>query len=259
MASNVYFQAFKTSLLTKLEYRSDFFMGVGAALGLQAAALGTLWVVLNQTPSLVGWSGTQVVLLFGLTAMIQSFSELFFNNVWNIPTYIVRGQIDRLLVYPVKSLPFFLVTSPELHAFGNFSGGAIMFCYAAHALHLPFAVFALVPLWVICGSFVHTSFLVFCCALSFRFMGQKGQHFWVVNALLMSTRYPVGIYPNAFKFLVLFLVPMAASNFLPVGWILGSSSLFLALAAPLLAAGLSAWMAFKVWAWGLKRYESTGS
>lgn len=259
MAKSVYFQAFKTSLLTKLEYRSDFFLGISAAMGLQAASLGMLHVVLNLTPALAGWSGMQVTLLFGLTGMIQGFSELFFNNVWNIPSYIVRGQIDRLLVYPVKSLPFFLLTSPELHSFGNLVGGLAIFSYAAHALGLPLWIFAILPLWIICGSFVHTSLLVYCSALSFHFLGQKGQHFWVVNNLLQSTRYPLGIYPKAFQALVLIIVPLGACNFLPMSWVLNRGFLALALLAPVAAASVCVWLAFKLWAWGLRSYESTGS
>ena len=106
MANSVYFQAFKTSLQTKFEYRTDFFLGVTAALGLQASGLGMLWVVINQSPSLAGWSAMQVALLFGLATAVQGLSELLFNHIWYVPIYVIRGQIDRLLVYPVKSLPY---------------------------------------------------------------------------------------------------------------------------------------------------------
>jgi len=41
-----------------------------------------------------------------------------------LPQYVVAGELDRLLTYPVHTLSFFLVTRPELHAFGNlFTGG----------------------------------------------------------------------------------------------------------------------------------------
>jgi len=260
MAASVYFQAFKTTLQTKLEYRTDFFLGVGASLGLQAASLGTLWIVLNQTPTLAGWNGLQIGLLFGMTTAMQGLSEMFFNHIWYVPTYVVRGgQIDRLLVYPVKSLPFFLLTSPELHAFGNISGGVAIYCFAAFKLGQPWWAFALLPYWLICGCLIHSSALTLCGAMCFFIKGQRGQQYWVVNALLQSTRYPLGVFPNAMQILLLFIIPFGAANFLPAGWILGRASAFAALAVPALAAGLSTWVAFKVWDFGLSRYESTGS
>ncbi|MES2200754.1 MAG: ABC-2 family transporter protein [candidate division FCPU426 bacterium] len=259
MGFGVYYQGFRTALVTKLEYRTDFVLGVGSAMGLQAAGLGTLWVVLSHAPSLAGWSGRQVALLFALTTMIQGCSELLFNNVWWLPVFVVRGQIDRLLVYPVKSLPFFLVTSPELHAMGNLLGGLIIFCLAGGHLGLPWWAYAMLPFWVLCGSIVHTAFLVHCCALCFKILGRNFQHFWVVTVLLHSTRYPLGVYPKAFSFLLLVLVPFGAMSFLPIGWSLGRFSMTYALLIPPLAATICGYSAFKSWAWGLKHYESTGS
>jgi ABC-2 type transport system permease protein len=259
VARNVYVQAFMTSLQTKLEYRADFFMGVGAALSLQAAGLGMLGVVLSQIPSLAGWSGMQVALLFGLTTAVQGLSELLFNHIWYMPTYVIRGQIDRLLSYPVKSLPFFLLTSPELHAFGNLAGGILIYAFASARLGQPWWAYAMLPYWIVCGCLVHTSALVLCGAMCFLIKGQRGQQYWVVNALLQATRYPVSVFPNPMQVVLLFVMPFAAMNYLPVGWTLGQASAFSALAVPALAAGLGTWLAFKAWDYGLSKYESTGS
>jgi ABC-2 type transport system permease protein len=259
MARNVYYQAFMTSLQMKLEYRADFFMGVGAALSLQAAGLGMLTVVLAQIPSLAGWSGMQVALLFGLTTAVQGLSELLFNHIWYVPSYVVRGQIDRLMVYPVKSLPFFLLTSPELHAFGNLAGGSLIYCFASGKLGQPWWAYALLPYWIAAGCLVHTSALVLCGALCFIVKGQRGQQYWVVNALLQATRYPVSVFPNPMQVVLLFVLPFGAMNFLPVGWTFGLASAFSALALPAIVAGISTWLAFKAWDFGLSRYESTGS
>jgi ABC-2 type transport system permease protein len=259
MRWRVYWMAFKTSLTTKLEYRADFYLGILGSFGLQAAGLGSLWVVLAQSPVLSGWSGKEVALLFGLTTMAQGLSELLFNHIWYVPAYIIRGQIDRLLTYPVKSLPFFLLTSPEMHAIGNMTGGLIIFCLAGHALNLPWWCYAMLPFWMACGSFVHTSFLVVCAGLSFRIMGQKMQHFFIVNTLLQATRYPLGVFPAAMKFLLLILIPLGTAAYLPMGYVLKGFSPWEAFAAPLAAATVCTWIAFQAWEYGLKRYESTGS
>ena len=259
MGGGVYFQAFKTSLQTKLEYRSDFFLGVSAAIGLQLAGLGTLGVVLHQSGALAGWSGTQIALLFGLTTAIQGLSELFFNHIWYVPVYVVRGQIDRLLTYPVKSLPFFLLTSPELHAFGNMSGGILIYCFASAKLGQPWWAYALLPYWIVTGCLLHSAALTVCGALCFIVKGQRGQQYWVVNALLQATRYPTSVFPNLMQVVLLFVIPFGAMNFLPVGWTLGKASMVQALVVPGVAAAVGVWVAFKSWNYGLSKYESTGS
>jgi ABC-2 type transport system permease protein len=255
----VYWKAFKVSLQTKLEYRADFILGVGGALGLQLAGLGALWVVLAQRPSLMGWQSGEVALLFGLTTMIQGFSELAFNHIWYVPIYILRGQIDRLLVYPVRSLPFFLITSPELHALGNLAGGLAIYILAGRSLHAPWWAYAFLPFWILCGSVIHSAFLVLCAALSFKVLGQKAQHFFIVNSLLSATRYPLTVFPYAMQLLLLVFMPMATANFLPIGFITKGFPALAAFGAPLLAALLSSWLAHLGWEAGLKRYEGTGS
>jgi ABC-2 type transport system permease protein len=259
VGTNVYFQAFKASLQTKLEYRADFFLGIGASLFLQAAGLGSLWVVINQSPDLAGWSGTQVALLFGLTTAVQGLGELFFNQIWLVPVHIIRGQIDRLLVYPVKSLPFYLLTFPDLHAFGNIGGGILIYCVASWRLGQPWWAYALLPYWLLCGCLIHSSILVLCGSMAFLIKGQRAQQFFVANALLQATRYPLTVFPSALQFILLFIVPFGVINYLPMGWALGKESFLAALAAPAVAAAACVFAAFKAWNYGLSKYESTGS
>ena len=62
----MYWMAFNTSLQAKFEYRVDFILGVVTSCMLQLAALGMLWIVLNQTKDLNGWSpGTAPVIVWG--------------------------------------------------------------------------------------------------------------------------------------------------------------------------------------------------
>src|SRR5690348_6216594 len=131
---NLYYLAFNTALQAKFEYRVDFVLGVVTSCMLQLAALGLLWIVFNQTPALNGWSPEQVVLLFGVAAASLGTSELLFNHIWMLPYYVVMGELDRLMTYPVDSLYFLLVTRPELHAFGNLLSGYSLASIALYRL-----------------------------------------------------------------------------------------------------------------------------
>src|SRR5689334_9912711 len=107
---DVYLRAYSASLQAKLEYRTDFVIGVLTSMMMQAASLSLLWIVLGNVPNLAGWSAPEVLFLFGMTAACVGGSELFFNQIWVLPLSIVQGDLDRLLTYPVRALPFFLVT-----------------------------------------------------------------------------------------------------------------------------------------------------
>lgn len=255
----VYAATFNASLQAKLEYKLDFALGLLTSTMLQLAALGFLWVIFHQTPSLLDWNQTQVIFLFGLTAMALGTSELFFNHIWMVPYYIVMGDLDRLMVYPVRSLPFLLISRPELHSFGNLVTGATFIGYSIIQLHLPWQSWILTPVWVLSGSVIYTATLVIFCSLSFKFVGPYSYTLMIPHTLLQASRYPLSIYPSWVHYGLLFLVPFGAFNYLPGGWVFGKMlSPWCALVAPL-AAFLFAAIAQACWDWGLRQYQSTGS
>jgi ABC-2 type transport system permease protein len=255
----IYWATFNASLQAKLEYKVDFILGLVTSTMLQLAALGFLWVVFHQTSNLEGWSQTQVIFLFGLTAMSLGFSELFFNHIWMVPFYIVMGDLDRLMVYPVRSLPFLLISRPELHSFGNVTTGAIFITYSVIQLHLPWQNWVMVPVWVLSGSIIYTSALVAFCSMSFKFVGPYSFSLMIPHSLLQASRYPLGIYPAWVHYILMFLVPYGAFNYLPASWVFGKmGSPLCAFITPVVAVACYL-VAERIWNWGLSQYQSTGS
>ena len=254
-----YWIAFRTTLQTRLEYRADLFLGLLGSIGMQAASLGMLWVVLHKRSDLAGWKPAEIGVLFALTAMIQGTSELFFNHVWWTPAYIIRGTFDRLLVYPVRSLPFFLLTCPELHALGNIGGGFILLLLFGHEAGLSPWGLVFVPLWVASGSLIHTSVLVLCASAVIRMRGGQYQLFWLTNTMMQNSRFPLSIYPSAVQGLLLVVLPLGVSSFLPVSALTGRLPWSLALLGPPVAAFVFISLAWWAWESAFKGYESTGS
>jgi ABC-2 type transport system permease protein len=255
----IYWATFNASLQAKLEYKLDFALGLLTSSMLQLASLAFVWVIFHQTSNLEGWNYTQVIFLFGLTAMALGTSELFFNHIWMVPYYIVMGDLDRLLVYPVRSLPFLLISRPELHSFGNLLTGLILAVVSLWTLHMPWWDWALVPLWVLSGGVIYMSALVVFCSLAFKFVGPYSYTLMIPHTLLQATRYPLGIYPTWVHYSLLIVLPYGIFNYLPASWVFGKMlSPWCVLAAPLVAV-LSAVVAQAAWDWGLKHYQSTGS
>jgi ABC-2 type transport system permease protein len=256
---NVYLEAFKASLQAKLEYRVDLVVGVITSMLMQGASLSFLLIVLRNTPTLAGWSGAQVVFLFGMTAGCLGASEVLFNQVWLLPQYIIAGDLDRLLTYPVRSLLFFLVTRPELHAFGNLLTGLAYVAGSLWLTHAAWYVWLAVPLWWLCGTFIYASVLVMFGCLSFRYVGPFSQQMMIAHNLLQATRYPLAMYPSWLKNLLLFVIPFGTFQYLPGRVLFGKALAFWGLGAAPLSAFLLLLAAQWAWNAGLRQYESSGS
>jgi ABC-2 type transport system permease protein len=255
----VYLQAYSASLQAKLEYRADFVVGVITSMMMQGAALSLLWIVMRSVPTLGGWTQPEVLFLFGMTAACIGGSELFFNQIWVLPTAIVMGDLDRLLTYPVRSLPFFLVTRPELHAFGNVLCG---FAYVVTSLVWMKAslwVCLAAPLFWACGVLTYTSVLVWFGCLSFRFVGPQLASMMIGHNLLQATRYPLSTYPSWVRVLLLFVVPVGSFHYLPASVFFGKHAPLIALGLAPVASVVTLVLAQKAWRLGLSYYESSGS
>lgn len=258
-ALRFYLALYRTAVFSRAEYRADFIVGVVTAVLMQLAALSFYWVVFSRTTTLGGWPAHAVLLLFGLTAMSLAVSELLFNGIWQLPYYIVGGEFDRMLIYPVRSLVFILLSRPELHSIGNLVSGAAIAAFSFHLSPPPDVTYVLLPLWVLCGSLVYTAILVLLGGLSFTIVGPFVNHYFLAFQLLNASRYPAHIYPRWFRGVLLFVFPVAVPIFLPAQFVLGETSLLAAVGFPIAAALAS--VLFAAWSWerAVMRYQSTGS
>lgn len=255
----VYFKAFKAMLLTRFEYRVDLVLSLFASLLFQLSPLATYAVIATQVPDMDGWTAPQILFLFGLWAVALGLSELFFDHVWYVPQMVIDGQFDRLLVYPVETLPFFLITEPQLHAIGNVLTGCVMLGFAGVAAHFPWWAWCLLPFWAACGAIIYSGTLVALSTLLIAMPGKGLDVAWLVQQSSQATRYPLSVFPKAVKWALLFVVPLGAYQYLPGLWLFHGGSPWGGLLAPPVAALIMATIAYVTWEAALGSYESTGS
>jgi ABC-2 type transport system permease protein len=258
-ALRFYLVLYRVALKSRAEYRADFAVGVGTAAVMQLAALSFYWIVFSRVHSLGGFSPAGVLFLFGVTAMVLGLSELFLNGIWLVPSYIISGEMDRLLVYPVSSLAFVLVARPELHSLGNLATGATVVALSWHAAPPPPLAACLLPVWVVSGAVIYTSLLVLAGCLSFGAVGPWSQHYMMVQHVLNAARYPASIYPRWLQLVMLVVFPIATASFVPGEWLEGKGALWPAVAMPCVAAVASALIAGFSWRRAIRSYQSSGS
>jgi ABC-2 type transport system permease protein len=258
-SSSFFLRLFWVAIRARAQYRADFLIGCTTAVLAQLSALSFYWIVFTNVPSLGGWSPSSVLFLFGITGLVLSFSELFFNGIWLLPQHIVEGNLDRVLLYPVHHLTFLLMARPEVHAFGNLFSGSLVLASALYLAPPPVAAYLLLPVWIASGTVVYTACLVLLACTSFLVVGPSMHHLMLGAHLLNASRYPATIYPKVLQYLLLFAFPLCVSGFVPGSWLQGQESLLWAITAPLLAAAVSATLAARVFMRAVARYDSTGS
>jgi len=256
----IYGLFFKQYLKGLVNYRVDFLIGTVAFIINQGLGIIFLYIIFQNIGSLAGFSGTEVVLMYGLSQIPKGIDHLIFDNIWLLPRRIKSGEFDRYLLRPIDPLYAFLIERFQPDAFGELILGTGLAIYALTNLSIAFLGWRLLGLlvFIIIGTFIFTAIKLLTASTAF----------WIKNCypLMQITydlndysKYPRTIFPKVIQFIMTFVVPFALVSFFPSLFLLGRLSFLEVLVIILPVTVFLAFLAFFVWKRGLKHYESSGS
>ncbi|HYG59071.1 MAG TPA: ABC-2 family transporter protein [Symbiobacteriaceae bacterium] len=245
----------------RLEYRADFLAGLVTDVLYQSVAVIFLLVVFRQVPTLAGWRQEEVFFIYGYFLWPYAFFSTLSGGAWEFTDkYIVRGELDRLLLRPANSLFQLILEGIELEPLmGLVTGSAIMF-WSAGALGLDWRWYdPLLMLLLTAGStLIYLGVYLSLACIGFWYDGRTGllPLMWNVNTY---GRYPISIYNGVLRTILTWVLPFAFVGFYPAAYFLRREAfLGWALATPVMGLAFFS-LAVVVWRVGVKRYHGTGS
>jgi ABC-2 type transport system permease protein len=243
-----------------LEYESDFWIMIFAAVLTQAVNFLFLKVVFRLIPALHGWTFWPIVIMFGAVSFGEGICSLFFEGMWRLAYRINEGELDYMLVRPYPVI--LQVTSAEigLNGLGNITSGGVMLALGLWRADIPWSVGTALAAILLFASGITVKVAVSLAtnAASFWIPGPNPLFALAVHQGGELTRYPLTLFPAALKLLLTAVVPFAFVGFFPVSYLTSGRAWWICLATPAVAAYclLIANFAFRR---GMLRYESTGN
>ncbi len=219
-------------------------------------------IIFGNVSRIGDWSKWEVVLLVGTHQIIaQLFQAFFFVNVANIPELVRTGRLDSLLVLPVDSQ--FAVSTKQ---FGfdsviNAIVGAAVVCVSLSKLGVvPTPTAILLYLTALCfGIAVHYSIMLSLAAVSFWIVRAQGLVYGYFNFLNIA-RYPDVIFPQLFRFIFGWIIPVVIVANIPARLLIKSlgqpNQLMLQL---IIASSIVFCLSRFFWRFALRHYSSASS
>jgi ABC-2 type transport system permease protein len=220
----------------------------------------TIWVVMRQVPSLVGWNFDEVLLLYGLVTLSRSLEHMFADNLWTVGgQYIRSGSFDRFLIRPIDPLFHLLADRFNHDGIGNFLIGLGLIVKSSLALNLEWSLEKVLCVIgaVLGGGLIFIALNLLTCVSAF----------WIIDSAPVTlavhethefAKYPLSMYGNAVKNLLTWVIPYGLASYYPALFLLERDSSLLAFVAPLVGLVLMG-VAYRAWLIGLRRYAGTGS
>jgi ABC-2 type transport system permease protein len=256
----LYAHFLRFSFSRAMEFRFDFFFRVGMDTLWYAHHLLFFWILYRHTPLLGGWNFDQMIVFAGAVFLADAVQmTMFSNNLWMLPIYVNKGDLDYYLTRPVSSLFFLSLRDFAANSFVNLVMAVAILVWALLRLPAPLppvnlaAFLLLLPV----GILLHFAFQMMFIIPVFWLHTSGGlrEVFWSLDRF---TSRPDGIFTGWMKRMLVSVLPLALIVSFParalfdgptwtlVGHILGVTA---------------ASFAFMVWFWrrGLGAYASASS
>lgn len=243
-----------------LEFRIDFFFRIGMDIIWNATNIAFFGILYQHTPRLGGWSFDQMLVFMGAVFVVDALHmTLFSNNIWWLPIYINRGDVDYHLVRPVSSLFMLSFRDFAANSFVNFLVAIGIFTWTLvrypAELGAP-AIFLFIGLLLI-GEALHYALTLLFTIPTFWLHASSGlrEVYWATEQYM--TR-PHGIFSGWLARILVSVLPFALIVSYPVRILFegGSPGLMLHL---ILVTVLALFIMIRFWNAGVRSYSSASS
>ena len=262
----LYFTLIGARIRAQMQYRVSFWLDMlGFALftGLEFAAIA---VLVTRFDGIVGWSVSEMMLLYGLSNIAFGISEMV-GRGFDAPfeSLIISGGFDGILSRPLGS--FFQILSGEfqLRRLGRIGQASLILGYGLSQSPISWSLdrVLLLPLTIASGSLIFMGLTIIGATVTFWTIKTPEAIHILTSGGVQLGSYPLNIYQRALRTLFLFILPVGFASYPAAIYLLGKIDplglpFWSAWLSPLVA-GVFFWLTLQFWRFGVSHYTSSGS
>jgi ABC-2 type transport system permease protein len=245
-----------------MEYRLDFLIGMTFIALSNIIHIVFLWVIFGFSIQINGWSFEQVMFLLGMEYLTVGIWHTFLTGIstWEVEKLVRNGDFDRVLLQPIGSFAYMLMSRINSNGFGDIISGSLVLFYASSMLSIswsPQSILTLVS-FIFGGALIFMSFNIITSTVSMISIRSSslGEILWNLERFI---QYPLDIFNPVIVFILTFIIPFGFINYYPAQLFLGKGIWMQAAYLTPLVGLISFFVSYLVWKAGIKHYSSTGN
>ena len=250
---------------SRLQYRLSFGLMCIAIVTGEASLIGLLAALFAKFRTVNGWTLPEVMFLYSLGTLAFALMKLLGNQLDNFDRYVVRGDLDTVLVKPVPPLFYILASRVEMHHVTRLLTSIAIFGVAFHMTHLRLTigrgVFTIIT--VLSGSLIMFALMLLSATVALLTTKSGKLTDILITASKEAATFPISIYPLAVRLFLTFILPVAFVTYYPALHLLEKDQFlgmpkYFQFGAPIVAIALLL-CCYALWRIGMRHYHSTGS
>lgn len=243
-----------------LEFRLDFTFRILMDIIYYVVNIALFKILFLHTDFIGGWSEEQMMIFIGSYLLVDAINmTIFSTNMWWLPFYINRGDLDYYLIRPVSPLYFLSLREFSANSFINLLIALGFFSYTILSYSAPWEIYRLLGLIAL---LLNGTLIYYCIQMIMIipvFWTQSSRGFIdLFYTLGLAMERPDKIFRGWIRVLFTFILPFALIASFPARYFI--EGLDQVSAWQLTAVTLILWLLMlTLWKMGLRNYSSASS
>ena len=256
----LYFYFLQFSLSKALQFRVDFTLRIFMDLVFYLVNILFFKIIYLHVTSLAGFSESQMMIFISSVLVLDAFVMTFLaNNIWWLPTYINRGDLDYYLVRPVSIIFFMSLRDIAVNSFINLvmALGILFYSFSHLDMTISLIHYIYYSLFMFVGVSLYYAVRMIFIIPVFWTHSSRGldEVFWGIEQTMQR---PVDIFTGRFKQIITTIIPLGVIISYPVKMLFSEKPQNLAIYMILLVVFFSLLFRY-LWFLGIKNYSSASS
>lgn len=256
----LYIHFLQFSISKALQFRFDFTLRIFMDIVFYIVNILFFKIIYLHVPSLAGLTEAQMMIFIASYLTLDAFIMTFLaNNMWWLPTYINRGDLDYYLVRPVSILFFLSLRDIAVNSFINLimAAGILFYSFMQYQESIPLINYIYYAVFLVTGSILYYSVRMIFIIPVFWMHTSRGLDD-LFYGIEQTMQRPVDIFSGKFKKFLTTIIPLGVIVSYPVKMLWATSPLPLMLHMIIIV--IVFWIIFKLsWQLGMKNYSSASS
>jgi ABC-2 type transport system permease protein len=246
--------------LNELQYRINFWVQLFNSTLNLGTGLVAIAVVYNQTDTLGGWTGAQLLAVLGVHVLIGGFLRTFVvPNMWALIQDVQQGTLDYTLTRPADSQLIVSVRQISIWNLIDVALGVGVIVWAVREMQadLTAAGIASFIVTLLCGASIVYAIWLSAVTIAFKAV-HIGDLMDILNGVYEAGRWPVTIYPLWLRGSLTVVIPLAFAITVPAE-IISNRIEWWWLALPVGVSVAALGVSRLIWKWGVRNYSGASA
>jgi len=261
----LYFNLISAILRSQMQYKASFIMQFFAQFIVTFTDFIAIMFIFGKFSDIKGWTLWEVGLLYGMTSVSFAIAEMTARGFDLFSRMIRMGEFDRILLRPAGVFIQLMSADFDLRKLGRILQGFMVLVIAWKMLGLgsnPAKIMFLTAA-VVNGIMFYMAIIIAGATVCFWSVESTELPNMFTYGGVEATSYPIPIYRQWFRNILIFIIPLAFVNYFPALYLLDMPDplgfpYWVRFMFPLTSV-IAMTLAVNFWNYGVKHYQSTGS